>query len=43
MNKFDENMINIFERGRFLELSEKETIGEHGTIMNCTGYTENKT
>jgi hypothetical protein len=28
---------------RFLALSEKETIGEHGAIMNCMGYTENKT
>jgi hypothetical protein len=29
--------------GRLLELSEKEAIVEQGTIMNCTGYTENKT
>jgi hypothetical protein len=46
MNKCDENITNIFEGkflGRFLELSEKETIGEHGTVMNCTGYIENKT
>jgi hypothetical protein len=44
MNKCDENMIHILRGkflGRFLELSE-ETIGEHGIIMNCMGYTENK-
>jgi hypothetical protein len=29
--------------GRFLEMSEKEIIGDHGTTMNCTGYTDNKT
>jgi hypothetical protein len=47
LNKVDDNMINILERKIlrkiFGAVRENETTGEHGTIMNCTGYTENKT
>jgi hypothetical protein len=41
VNKCDENMRNIFERKILRKIFG--ALREHGTIMNCKGYTENNT